>query len=105
MALVSDACSTAIRKEIYGLFAPDYKILAETYRECEEALFPIIESSSKVEGIIRLENRGRIDFWTLNNPKAGRSRKYHRVGIDEAAFTNSDMMDIWRKNIRPSLLD
>lgn len=105
LALSSVGCSDAIQRKIHGFFAPDYKILSETYRECEEILSPLIESSSKIDGIIRLANGGRIDFWTLNNPKAGRSRKYHSVSIDEAAFTDADMMDIWRKNIRPSLLD
>lgn len=98
-------CSLAVRGKFLGFFAPDYKILSETYREIHEILESVIESSSKTDGVIRLIGGGRIDFWTLNNPRAGRSRKYHGVFIDEGAFAGSDMMDIWRQAIKPSLLD
>lgn len=95
----------AIKGQFFGIFAPDYKILAETYTLIAEVLAPITITSSKVEGVIRLTGGGRIDFWTLNNPRAGRSRKYHGVLLDEVAFAGPDMMDIWTKAIRPSLLD
>ena len=91
--------------QCWGLFAPDYRILSETYRDLEAVLRPITESSSKTDGIIRLVTDGRIDFWTLNNPKAGRSRRYHGVIVDEAAFAGSDMHDVWMKAIAPTLLD
>lgn len=48
---------------------------------------------------------GRIDFWSLENERAGRSRKYHIVIVDEAAFTKPNMMDVWEKSIKPTLLD
>lgn len=89
----------------WGLFAPDYKILSETYRDLETTLSPIIESASRLDGVIRTISGGRIDFWTLNNPRAGRSRKYHGVIIDEAAFAGDDMPDLWSKAIKPTLLD
>ena len=60
----------------------------------------------------RSKNRGRLDFWTLGNEIAGRSRRYRRVVIDEAAFAkNGDnkvdgsMMEIWEKAIKPTLFD
>ena len=102
---VSRATTRAVQGHYYGYFVPDYKIMSEMFEECEEILSPIIKSASKHDGVIRTKNRGRIDFWTLNNPKCGRSRKYHEVGIDEAAHTEADMMDLWQKNIRPTLLD
>ncbi len=46
-----------------------------------------------------------MDFWTLNNPRAGRSRKYHGVIIDEAAFVDKDMEKLWTQSIKPTLLD
>lgn len=88
-----------------GIFAPDYKIMSETYRDLEGALAPITAHSNKTEGLIRTISGGRIDFWTLNNDKAGRSRKYHGVLIDEAAFAGDDMGDIWSKAISPTLFD
>jgi hypothetical protein len=66
----------------------------------------------KKRGVIRIHGGGLIQFWTLGNPNAGRSRGYKRVVIDEAAFTkNGDtsvdgsMMSIWEKSIKPTLLD
>ena len=86
-------------------FAPDYRILSEAYNEMITTLEPVIKSSSKTEGIIRLEGGGLIEFWTLNNRRAGRSRKYHLAIIDEAAFTDSEMKDTFQKSIMPTLLD
>lgn len=102
---ITIACDAAIKGKSFGVFAPDYKILAETFTRCAEILAPVKVNSSKIEGVIRLVNRGRIDFWTLNNPRAGRSRKYHGVLLDEVAFAGPDMMDIWTKAIKPALLD
>jgi hypothetical protein len=98
-------CDGAARGENWGLFAPDYKITSETYRDIFEILEPITISASKIDGVIRCVGGGRVDFWTLNNPRAGRSRKYHGVIIDEAAFAGPDMADIWAKSIKPTLLD
>lgn len=98
-------CDGAARGENWGLFAPDYKITSETYRDIFEILEPITISASKIEGVIRCVGGGRVDFWTLNNPRAGRSRKYHGVVIDEAAFAGDDMQTIWEQSIKPTLLD
>lgn len=99
------ACDGAIKRESIGFFAPQYKFLAETFTEISDTLESVKKSSSKVEGVIRTITGGRIDFWTLDNDRAGRSRKYHKVIIDEAAFTEPNMMDIWNKSIKPTLLD
>ena len=102
---ISLLATAAFQGKSVAYFTPEYKFLAETYYELEKILLPIIEQSSKVDGVIRLKTGGRIDFWTLNNPNAGRSRKYHHVIIDEAAFAGPDMLDIWQKSIQPTLLD
>ncbi len=102
---ISILATCAFEGKWVAYFTPEYKFLSETYFELEKILYPVIEQSSKVDGVIRLKNGGRIDFWTLNNPNAGRSRKYHHVVTDEAAFAGSDMLDIWQKSIQPTLLD
>lgn len=102
---IAIAGTYATKGNYIGIFAPDYKIMSETYRELEDALLPVTQHSNKTEGLIRLIGGGRIDFWTLNNPKAGRSRKYHGVLIDEAAFADDGMVDIWNKAISPTLFD
>ena len=91
-----------------GIFAPDYKRMSEVYAELEVMLSPATPSqrgSNKSEGVIRLNGGGRIDFWTLGDESAGRSRKYKRVFLDESAFTAPNMMSIWEKSIEPTLLD
>jgi hypothetical protein len=100
------ACSDAVNGKRVAYMAPDYKRLSETYREVERILAPIKKSSSQTEGTIRTISGGIVEFWTLGDESAGRSRKYHTVLIDEAAFTKSPAMwDIWRKAIKPTLLD
>lgn len=99
------AGSQSTKGRSVGWFTPDYKIQSEAYNEIREILDPVVKSSSKIDGVIRTITGGRIDFWTLNNPRAGRSRKYHTVLLDEVAFAGDDMRDIWEKSIKPSLLD
>ena len=99
------ACDAAIKKGNVGIFAPDYKILAETYHEIINILDPVKKSGSRIDGVIRTTTGGRLDFWTLDNERAGRSRAYHVVIIDEAAFAKPNMMQIWNTAIRPTLLD
>lgn len=99
------AGDAAVKGKLVGWFAPDYKISSEAYNEILSTLDPILKSSSKVEGVMRTTTGGRVDFWTLNNERAGRSRKYDLVILDEAAFTEKNMMDIWEKSIKPTLLD
>ena len=110
------AVNEAAKGEPVGWFAPDYKISSEAYDEMldvvENSIPSLKRSASKVEGRIRTRTRGRIDVWTLENERAGRSRKYKRVIIDEGAFTKNgptslagSMLGIWEKSIEPTLLD
>ena len=99
------AADGAVKGQPIGWMAPDYRIMSEAYNEVLDVLAPIVSRSSKTEGVIRTITGGRIDFWTLENERAGRSRKYKKVLIDEAAFTKPNMMSIWEKSIKPTLLD
>jgi len=99
------ACDAAAKRKFVGYFTPSYKFQTEIYADIEDILAPIKKSSSKVEGVIRTTTGGLIDFWTLENERAGRSRKYHVVIIDEAAFGKENATDIWERSIEPTLLD
>jgi hypothetical protein len=106
------ASDRAGRGQEIGWFAPDYKRLSEAYEHIKWILKPIISKASKMEGVIRTVSGGRIDFWTLNDENAGRSRRYHGVILDEVAFTQNgpvtqpgSMLSIWEKAIEPTLLD
>lgn len=95
----------AIKSQLIGYFAPDYKRLTEIMVEVADILQPVRKYPSGGKDVIRSVTGGRIDFWTLEDENAGRSRKYHRVIIDEAAFAKPNMMAIWDKAIKPTLLD
>lgn len=93
-------------------FAPQHMMWSEVFTELLQRLAPLIDGASKNAAVIRLVNGGRIDFWSLENPTAGRSRGYHRVVVDEAAFAkNGDLsvdgslMAIWERAIKPTLHD
>jgi hypothetical protein len=79
------------------------------FREIRSELAPIIHSYSHTTGLIQLDTGGSVEIWTLmDNPDAGRSRKYHMVIIDEAAFgeqPGTPLMQTWMNSIRPTLLD
>lgn len=99
--------SAAIKGKSVGIFAPENKQLAEPFDHIREALDPLITSSNRNEGRIKLKTKGKIDFWTLNdNELAGRGREYDITLIDEAGFTKSPQMlnDIWQKSIKPTML-
>lgn len=99
------ACDGATKRWPVGFFAPDYKIITETYQEMREILDPIVTRANAQEKVIRTRGGGRIDFWSLDNPRAGRSRKYKLAIIDEAAYTKPNMIDVWEQAIRPTLVD
>jgi hypothetical protein len=99
------ACDAAVKGHPVGWFAPEYKFIAEAYAEITEILSPLVTQSSLMSGVTRLLTGGRIDYWSLDNERAGRSRKYKWVVIDEGAFTKPNMVDVWERSIKPTLLD
>ena len=102
---VAIAADYVIKGRNVGLFAPDYKILQEDYHGLTSVLDPIISQSSQVSGVVRTRTGGRADFWTTENERAGRSRKYHLVILEESAFSKSNMKAVWEQSIKPTLLD
>ena len=99
------AADGAAKGQEIGVFAPGYKITTEFFREVAAILQPVKSQSSMTEGVFRTRMGGRVDFWTLENERAGRSRRYHRVILDEAAFGKDNVTTIWEQAIRPTLLD
>lgn len=98
----------ALKSYPCAIFAPDYKRMSEVFEEMRTTLEPVLAKrggSSKMDGVIRLITGGRIDFWTLEDENAGRSRKYKRVLLDECGFAKASMMRVWNRAIEPTLLD
>jgi hypothetical protein len=93
-------------------FAPQHMTWAEVYPEMANIVRPILDTGSKGSAVMRMKTGGRLDFWTLENEIAGRGRRYHRIAIDEAAFTkdgdnkvDGSMMQLWETAIKPTLVD
>ena len=99
---VADGAAKGMR---CGWFTPDYRIMKEAWREVKSILDPIILRSSETDKIMETVTGGIIEFWTLENDLAGRSRKYHRIVLDEIAFAKQNVEQIWEMSIAPTLLD
>ena len=94
---------TAFYKDPAGYFAPTYKLLEGTFNEVYKSLEPMVTKKHENQ-FIQLVNGGIVEFWSLENPLAGRSRKYKLAIVDEAAF-NRNLWQSWTEAIRPSLTD
>lgn len=70
-----------------------------------QTLEAVKSRGSKTEGIIETIKGGRVEFWSMEDENAGRSRKYHRVIIDEGAFTKPNTLDMYQRSIEPTLVD
>lgn len=76
----------ALRGLPVGWFAPSYKILAEIFRATCGLLAPLTRHRDLQGHRLELVTGAVVEFWTLDSPDAGRSRKYGRVLVDEAAM-------------------
>lgn len=101
--LVRRMVKAAASGKSYGYFGATYKLLTEVFAEAAHRLAPIAEVS-KSERAIRTASGGLIEFWTLQDDDAGRSRRYHEVGIDEAGLVGN-LEQLWHQAIRPTLAD
>lgn len=94
----------AIDGKPVGFFAPTYKLLMEVWSTIERTLRPVTRKANKSEMRIELITGGKVDFWTLEDPDAGRGRKYARLVVDEAAHARL-LKDAWERAIAPTLTD
>lgn len=85
-------------------FSPTYKYLTEAWRDARRILRPVSVRVSEQEHRIELITGGVVEMWSLDNPDAGRSRKYRRVVVDEAALVRH-LEEAWQEAIRPALSD
>jgi phage terminase large subunit-like protein len=91
-----------------GWFAPEFRKLQEAYGELVQMaeLIKNPAGGSRKDDRFTFLNGGRIDFWSLEDEHAGRSRRYDLVVGDEVAFSkDSTMMNTWEKAIKPTLFD
>ena len=96
-----------------GYFAPTYKYLLAGWRDIKASVAALTRSANDSEHRIELTTGGSIEAWSLDNEgggsstrkyKAGRSRKYKRVCIDEAALI-PNLQAVFDYAIAPTLID
>ena len=102
--LIDRAIDAIAQGQSFGWFAPTYKVLIEPFRKLKDILNPVLVRVSESEKRIETMGGGIIEFWSLEDEDAGKSRRYARVGIDEAAMVN-DLKTRWENSIRPTLSD
>lgn len=100
-AWVADGAAKGLK---CGWFAPNYKYLREAWAVVKKILEPIAVKTNESTYTIEVIGGGKVDFWTLEDENAGRSREYHRVVLDEIAFAKSNVLETWRRSIKPTML-
>jgi hypothetical protein len=99
------AIETAAAGQPTGWFCPSYKYLLETWDDLTRALRPYATKVNATERRIELSNGGLVECWTLDgSDDPGRSRKYKRAIVDEAAIA-ANLKAVWEQAIRPTLTD
>ena len=95
-----------------GIFCPSYKYTLEIFNEIALILKYHATVDRTNRRIVMKRTGAVIEFWSLNDPNAGRSRSYSLVCIDEAAFVSDDgsydsknLGAIIERSIMPTLLD
>jgi len=85
-------------------FAPTHKDMADVWSELKDILRPIIKVKNEQLHQMKLLTGGVIDFWSMDNPDAGRGRKYKRAVVDEAEKA-AKFKEAWQGTILPTLMD
>ena len=106
-ALITNlVCKGAVNGKSIGIFVPQYRMIGEIWHAIVSLLSNLKIEANKTEGIIRIpDTAGRIKFFSLENPTAGRGEKFHEIYLDEIAFAKDDFEYQWSTAIRPTLTD
>jgi len=94
----------ALKKQYVGYFAPTYKLMLPVWELARRTLRPPVAEEHKAERRIDTVVGGRIEFWSLDNEDAGRSRGYDLIVVDEAGLVHN-LETVWRENLIPALID
>lgn len=87
-----------------GWFAPSYKLLDEAWRSGKAYLRELTARTDSQQHRMEMKRGSSLDFWTLEDPDAGRGRKYGLIVVDEAAMARH-LEVAWTESIRPTLTD
>jgi hypothetical protein len=85
-------------------FAPNFRLLADVWRDLQVVLGPVITRASQQEWRLELRGGGVVEMWSLDSPDSGRGRAYAVAVVDECALVR-DLQEAWQQTIRPMLTD
>lgn len=87
-----------------GWFAPNSRYYEEAWTAAVRLLAPITKRKQDQKKRLTLVNGAVFECWDLEDPDAGRSRKYGKVIVDEAAKVVK-LQPAWEQAILPTLAD
>lgn len=96
--------NSLLRGHHVGYFVPSFTFADDIWSEMKDRLEPFMVGKNEKTKSFNTRSGGHFKIWSLENKMAGRSRKYHRVIVDEASF-NKTLLQQWEQAIRPTLAD
>lgn len=90
---------------IVGWFGPDFRRNRPSFERVAFMLRPALVSKSATMLEIRVQGGGAVDFWTMADEGAGRSRSYDLVVLDEVTMAPREITPLFDMAIRPTLID
>lgn len=85
-------------------YSPTFTLLLESWRKVVAICKPITAHKSEQHKRLELITGGVIEMWSLDDPDAGRGRKYAVAVVDEAAMIRR-LDEAIEQNIKPLLMD
>lgn len=85
-------------------FNPSYPMLTDTWRDVMNTVAEIVARPNVQQHSLELVTGGILDMWSMDAINSARGRKYHRIIVNECAFTPT-LMDAWDMVMRPMLMD
>ncbi len=85
-------------------YAPTHQLMLEVWRKLVSVTKPITAHKSEQNKRLELITGGVIEMWSLDDPDAGRGRKYAVAVVDEAAMVRR-LDEAIEQNIKPLLMD
>jgi hypothetical protein len=84
--------------------APTWKLMLSTFEEHRDILGPVISRVTREDRRIELINGSVLEYWSSDDPSAGRGRKYHTWVADETQ-RQRNINAFLRGSVRPCLAD
>lgn len=84
--------------------APTWKLMIETFERHKNTLLAIIKRINREDRRIELINGSVIEYWSSDDPSAGRGRKYH-IWISDETQRQRKLNDFIKASVRPCLAD